>query len=39
MKISSVDHDNSNTLLMFSGGLDSTGALWNLLKDETIKLL
>lgn len=38
MKISSINHDDSNTLLMFSGGLDSTGALWNLLQDDTNKL-
>jgi 7-cyano-7-deazaguanine synthase in queuosine biosynthesis len=28
------DNDNSNILLMFSGGLDSTGALWNLLQNK-----
>jgi 7-cyano-7-deazaguanine synthase in queuosine biosynthesis len=33
-----MKYDDSNTLLMFSGGLDSTGALWNLLQDETNKL-
>jgi 7-cyano-7-deazaguanine synthase in queuosine biosynthesis len=34
------DHniDNSNTLLMFSGGLDSTGALWELLKNKENKI-
>jgi 7-cyano-7-deazaguanine synthase in queuosine biosynthesis len=30
--------DNSNTLLMFSGGLDSTGALWELLKNKENKI-
>lgn len=34
MKLSEIDHDDSNILLMFSGGLDSTGALWNLLQDS-----
>ena len=29
-----IDHDDSNTLLMFSGGLDSTGALWQLLQNK-----
>jgi 7-cyano-7-deazaguanine synthase in queuosine biosynthesis len=33
-----VDHDDSNTLLMFSGGLDSTGALWQLLQNKDNKL-
>ena len=27
-------NDNSNVLLMFSGGLDSTGALWQLLQNK-----
>jgi len=38
MNIPAINYDNSNTLLMFSGGLDSTGALWNLLKDEQNKI-
>jgi 7-cyano-7-deazaguanine synthase in queuosine biosynthesis len=33
-----IDHDDSNTLLMFSGGLDSTGALWQLLQNKDNKL-
>lgn len=33
-----VDIDDSNTLLMFSGGLDSTGALWQLLQNPEHKL-
>ena len=28
-----INNDQSDTLLMFSGGLDSTGALWTLLKE------
>jgi len=31
-------NDDSNILLMFSGGLDSTGALWKLLQDESNKI-
>lgn len=38
MKLSEINHDDSNILLMFSGGLDSTGALWNLLQDPKNKL-
>lgn len=38
MNTSPIDYDSSNTLLMFSGGLDSTGALWDLLKEPTNKL-
>ena len=33
-----IDIDDSNTLLMFSGGLDSTGALWQLLQDKENKV-
>ena len=33
-----IDIDESNTLIMFSGGLDSTGALWQLLQDEENKV-
>jgi 7-cyano-7-deazaguanine synthase in queuosine biosynthesis len=33
-----INNDESDTLLMFSGGLDSTGALWTLLKDTKYKL-
>jgi len=33
-----LENDHSNVLLMFSGGLDSTGALWNLLQDKANKL-
>jgi 7-cyano-7-deazaguanine synthase in queuosine biosynthesis len=33
-----MDHDDSNILLMFSGGLDYTGALWNLLQDKNNRL-
>ena len=29
-----IDHDDSNILLMFSGGLDSTAALWQLLQNK-----
>jgi len=29
-----INNDTSNTLLMFSGGLDSTGALWQLLQNK-----
>lgn len=31
-------NDDSNILLMFSGGLDSTGALWRLLQDKSNKI-
>jgi 7-cyano-7-deazaguanine synthase in queuosine biosynthesis len=37
LKEFNIDND-SNILLMFSGGLDSTGALWNLLKDKKNKI-
>jgi len=30
----SINNDTSNILLMFSGGLDSTGALWQLLQNK-----
>jgi 7-cyano-7-deazaguanine synthase in queuosine biosynthesis len=33
-----IDNDDSNTLLMFSGGLDSTGALWQLLQNKENKV-
>ena len=33
-----MDIDDSNTLLMFSGGLDSTGALWELLQNQENKI-
>lgn len=33
-----IELDDSNTLLMFSGGLDSTGALWELLKNKESKI-
>jgi 7-cyano-7-deazaguanine synthase in queuosine biosynthesis len=33
-----ITDNESDTLLMFSGGLDSTGALWSLLKDKNLKL-
>jgi hypothetical protein len=33
-----LENDHSNVLLMFSGGLDSAGALWNLLQDKANKL-
>jgi 7-cyano-7-deazaguanine synthase in queuosine biosynthesis len=33
-----INIDDSNTLLMFSGGLDSTGALWELLKNKENKI-
>jgi len=33
-----LENDNPNVLLMFSGGLDSTGALWSLLQDKANKL-
>ena len=33
-----LENDNPNVLLMFSGGLDSTGALWNLIQDKRNKL-
>ena len=29
-----INNDTSNILLMFSGGLDSTGALWQLLQNK-----
>jgi 7-cyano-7-deazaguanine synthase in queuosine biosynthesis len=33
-----IDIDDSNMLLMFSGGLDSTGALWQLLQNKENKI-
>ena len=33
-----IDHDDSNILLMFSGGLDSTAALWQLLQNKENKV-
>lgn len=33
-----MDIDDSNILLMFSGGLDSTGALWELLQNQENKI-
>jgi 7-cyano-7-deazaguanine synthase in queuosine biosynthesis len=33
-----IEADDSNTLLMFSGGLDSTGALWQMLKNKENKI-
>ena len=33
-----IDNDDSNILLMFSGGLDSTGALWQLLQNKENKV-
>jgi 7-cyano-7-deazaguanine synthase in queuosine biosynthesis len=33
-----IEIDDSDTLLMLSGGLDSTGALWQLLQDEEHKV-
>lgn len=33
-----IDIDDSNILLMFSGGLDSTGALWQLLQNKENKV-
>lgn len=33
-----INNDDSDTLLMFSGGLDSTGVLWTLLKNTRYKI-
>lgn len=33
-----IEIDDSDTLLMFSGGLDSTGALWQLLQNKEHKI-
>jgi 7-cyano-7-deazaguanine synthase in queuosine biosynthesis len=33
-----IELDDSDTLLMFSGGLDSTGALWQLLQNKEYKV-
>jgi tRNA(Ile)-lysidine synthase TilS/MesJ len=38
LKKQNIDIDDSNILLMFSGGLDSTGALWQLLQNKENKI-